>query len=138
MAGYSGLYVIGDVGGFLGSDGVNSIKMFILVGDASRQWLEPHYVDKTIKPMGKIRRIVPSAPNHRDSLLDACIAFFPQYFASCPSIVEVESALHDLDHLDFDAAPQKIPEKWGNLREEARALLVSMNIWSADFEPVKW
>ena len=59
VAGYSKLYVIGDPGGFQGADGVNPIQFLVLIGDGNRQWLEPHYFDASIKPIGKLARIVP-------------------------------------------------------------------------------
>ncbi|MDP2778376.1 MAG: hypothetical protein Q8O48_12110, partial [Anaerolineales bacterium] len=71
MAGYSKLYCVGGLGGYLGADGINPILLQILVGDADRQWLEPRYFDKRIKPLGGIRVIVPEAHNHPHSLLDA-------------------------------------------------------------------
>lgn len=132
VAGYSKLYVIGGQGGFMGADGVNPIEFMVLVGDADRQWLEPHYFDRSIKPIGKLRGIVPAGPDQPDSLLDACIAFCPQRFRSCPSLKEVEMALRDVVRLDFDACPQEIPAAWSRLREEARPLLAAMSIWRAD------
>ena len=104
----------------MGADGVNPIEFMVLVGDANRQWLEPHYFDRSIKPIGKLRVIVPAGPDHPDSLLDACIAFCPRHFSSCPSLAEVESALRDVERLDFHASPEQIPEAWPRLREEAR------------------
>lgn len=137
MAGYSKLYVAGGLGGFMGVDGVNPIKFLIFVGDADRQWLTPHYLDRSIKPIGKLRVIVPSGPDHPDALLDACIAFFPRHFKSCPSLAKVESAIGNADRLDFDSHPQEIPEAWSRLREEAKPLLAAINIWQADLEPIK-
>ena len=57
MAGYSKLYVVGGLGGFNGYDGVNPIEFLVLVGDADRQWLEPHYFDGSIVPIGRLRVI---------------------------------------------------------------------------------
>lgn len=48
MAGYSKLYVVGGLGGFMGADGVNPIDFLVLVGDADRQWFEPHYFDRSL------------------------------------------------------------------------------------------
>lgn len=121
----------------MGADGVNPIEFLVLVGDADRQWLEPHYFDRSIMPIGRVQVIVPPGPDHPDSLLDACIAFCPRHFRTCPSLGEVESALRDADRLDFDARPQDIPPAWANLREEARPLLAAMSIWRADLVPIK-
>jgi len=136
VAGYSKLYVVGGLGGFMGADGVNPIEFLVLVGDADRQWLEPHYFDKSIRPVGRLRVIVPAGPDHPDSLLDACIAFYPQHFRSCPSLEEVESALREAERLDFHARSQEIPAAWASLREEARPLFAAMNIWRADLIPI--
>src|SRR5205814_490033 len=132
MAGYSRFYVVGGPGGFMGADGVNPIEFFILVGDADRQWLEPHYFDRSIKPIGRLHVIVPAGPDHPDSLIDACVAFCPRHFRSCPSLPEVESALAHEDRLDFDVRPQAIPAAWIRLREEARPRFAAMDIWRAD------
>jgi hypothetical protein len=70
-------------------------------------------------------------------LLDACIAFCPRQFKSCPSLREVEAALRDTDGLDFNTGRDRIPKAWGNLREEARPLLAAMNVWEADLVPLK-
>jgi hypothetical protein len=137
MAGYSKIYVVGDLGGFMGTDGVNSIEFMVLVGDADRQWLEPHYFDRSITPIGRLRSIIPAAPNHPDSLLDACIAFCPRHFRPCPSLAEVESALRDAERLDFQGCPQEIPATWFRLREEARPLFAGISIWRADLLPVQ-
>ena len=137
MAGYSKLYVVGGLGGFMGADGVNPIEFLVLVGGADRQWLEPHYFDRSIRPIGRVRVIVPAGSDHSDSLLDACIAFCPRYFRSCPSLAEVESALQEADRLDFDAHPQEIPAAWASLRKEARPLFAAMNIWRADLVPIE-
>ena len=130
------MYVVGGLGGFEGVDGVNPIEFFILVGNADRQWLEPHYYDQSIKPLGNIRMIIPAGPNHPNALLDACIAFYPQHFRFCPSFAEVESTLGETSRLDFDTATEDIPLAWNKLREEARPLFAEMNIWGADFVPI--
>ena len=136
MAGYSKIYVVGGLGGLMGADGVNPIEFLVLIGDADRQWLEPHYFDKSIRPIGRLRVIVPVGPDHPDSLLDACIAFCPQRFRTCPSLKEVESALREAERLDFHTCSQEIPAAWVSLREEARPLFAAMNIWRADLVPV--
>jgi hypothetical protein len=79
----------------------------------------------------------PSGPSHPDSLLDACIAFCPRHFASCPSLREVEAAAGDAEDLDFDACPQNIPTGSARLREEARPWFAQMNVWRADLVPLE-
>lgn len=107
MAGYSKLYVVGGLGGHMGADGVNPIEFLVLVGDAGRQWLEPHYFDRYDRALGRVQTIVPAGPDHSDSLLDACIAFCPRNFKACPSIGEVEAAVRGADRLDFDGDPRE-------------------------------
>ena len=121
----------------MGADGVNPIEFLVLVGDADRQWLEPHYFDSSNLPLGSLRIIVPARPNDPDSLLDACIAFCPQHFRSCPSLAEVEPELADVDRLDFHLHPEAIPAAWVKLREEARPRFAAMNIWQADLVPLE-
>jgi len=131
MAGYSALYVVGGLGGFQGADGVNPIEFLILIGDAHRQWLEAHYFDPRIKPLGRVRRIVPAGPNNLNMLLDASIAFNPERFARCPSLSSVTAAVGELEMLDFDTG-ESVPQQWNELREEARPIFAKMNIWRAD------
>jgi len=130
------MFVFGGLGGFMGADGVNPIEFLILVGEGGRQWLEPHYFDTSITPIGRLRTIIPEGPNHPNSLLDACIAFCPRYFSSCPSLAEVDLALQDAERLDFDADAASIPAAWAKLREEARPLYAALNRWQADLVSV--
>lgn len=109
MAGFSKLFAIGGLGGAQGVDGINPIWLQIWVGDSDRQWLQAHYVKRSIKPLGSISRIVPSAPNSPELLLDACLAFYPRHFASCPSLETVTSKLKGVELLDFNLGP--VPEE---------------------------
>ena len=127
MAGYSEFYVIG---GF-SNDGVNPIEMMILVGNSSRQWYTPHYFDASIKPLGSLDTLIPQAPSAEINLLDACIAFYPQKFAACPSLKIVEAAVKDKSRLDFDQSQGHTPNGWNELREEARPYFAEMHIWLA-------
>lgn len=139
MAGYGSLYVVGGTGGFMGSDGVNPIYFLILVGHGSSMWLEAHYFDPSIEPIGKLTVIIPERPDtsEEDLLLDAVLAFGPSYFASrCPSLTTVTQKLKNTKCLDFNAAPEDVPAEWYALREEARPLLRKMNIWRGDLTPV--
>ena len=119
MSGYSKIFVVGNTG----FDGINPIYLQILVGNSDRQWLEPHYFDKTIQPIGKIRTIIPEKPDDSNSILDACIAFAPKFFEECPSMKAVSELLQGFDRLDFDIHKEKIPDLWYKLREEARGIL---------------
>jgi hypothetical protein len=136
LAGFSKLYFIGGLGGFQGADGVNPILMQIWVGDAGRQWLEPHYIDRSIKPIGAIKTLIPEGPIDPHSLLDACIAFFPKHFEKCPSFAETVLLLEDATTLDFDLAKQNIPVVWQKLREEAQPYFNRLHIFEAVLRPV--
>jgi len=132
MAGFSRLYCIGGLGGFQGADGINPISFQILVGDSDRQWLEPHYFDDTLKPIGKIGIIIPEGPDDPNFLIDACIAFAPKYFEKCPSLEQVKQALQSFKVLEFDREKEKIPQSWVELRKEALPIFEKMNIFKAD------
>lgn len=132
MAGFSRIYCIGSLGGFEGADGLNKISLQIFVGDGNRQWLEPHYLDENLAPIGNIQKIIPEGPNHPNSLIDACIAFSPSNFNMCPSIPQVNEELMNVDFLDFDAGKEKIPKLWEQLRKEALPHFEKLNIFKAD------
>ena len=137
MAGFSKLFVIGGLGGFQGADGVNPISMQIWVGDADRQWLQAHYVDRSIKSLGAIKTLVPEGPDDPNSLLDACIAFFPKHFEECPSLTEVSILLAGATRLDFDRDEPKVRVIWRKLREEARPYFKRLHIFEAVLQPIK-
>lgn len=134
MAGYSKIYCVGGEGGFLGADGINPIDFQILVGDADRQWLEVHYFNRDIKPIGRARVIIPAGPDHPDSLIDACLVFFPEYFESCPSLAKVVKTLGNVSRIDFHLGGE--PSGWAQLREEARPLFKYLVIYKADLQKV--
>ena len=136
MAGISKLYVIGGLGGFQGADAANPIQIQIWVGDADRQWLEPHYIDRSIKPLGAIRSIVPEKPDDPVALLDACIVFFPKHFEQCPSLAKAAVSLEGVTHLDFDQGKKTIPTIWPKLREEARPYFKRLHIFEAVLQPI--
>jgi len=134
MAGFSKFYVFGGAGGFQGADGVNPIAFLVLVGDGNRQWMEPHYFDPSIAPIGRIRSIVPDEPGAPDALLDAFLAFYPSGFESCPSMAGVREALKDATSLDLGS--KGVPRAWKTLRQEARPLFEQMMVWEARLEPL--
>ncbi len=137
MAGFSKAFVIGGEGGYMGSDGINPIEMFILVGDADRQWLEPLYVNKTLTPIGKITKIIPHGPDDPEMLLDACLAFAPKYFMACPSLKEISQELRNETRLDFHIGNPDISEKWDRLRIEARGFYSELPVWSCNFTKIE-
>lgn len=134
MAGYSKIYCIGGEGGFLGADGMNPIDFQILVGDGDRQWLEVRYFSRDIRSMAKIKVIIPSGPDHPNSLIDACLAFFPEYFESCPSLAQVVEGLGNVTRIDFHFDGE--PSGWAQLREEAKPLFKYLVIYKAELQKV--
>ena len=134
MAGISKIYCIGGEGGFLGSDGMNPIDFQILVGDANRQWLEVQYFNKDIRPIGRVRVIIPKGPDHPDALIDACLAFFPEYFESCPSLAQVVEALGNVPRIDFHLDGE--PSGWAQLRKEAKPLFKYLVIYKTELQKV--
>ena len=137
MAGYSKLYVVGEEGGFMGADGVTNVALQIWVGEGNRQWLEPHYFRAPARGIAKVSRIVPAGPDHPDALIDACIAFYPDFFRTCPSLAEAELVLNDTELLDFDMGRSNVPVIWKKLREEARPRFKQLCIMQARLEPVE-
>jgi hypothetical protein len=138
MAGYSKLYCIGGLGGSEGADGINPIGLQIWVGNSSRQWLEPHYFDNDITPIGHIKVIVPRGPDDPNALLDACIAFYPEAFAQCASMAVVQSKLARAETLDFDLGENEIPQEWHQLRKEAQGPFRELHIFEADLKMISF
>lgn len=137
MAGFTKIYCIGSGGGFLGQDGPNQILAQIWLGEGERQWYEARYFDDELGAMGRLRVIVPPAPDGTDNLLDACIAFFPAAFEGCPSYRKVMEQLGAVERLDFHARPGEVPEAWSQLREEARSAYADLALWSAEIQPAE-
>jgi len=136
MSGYSKIYCIGGFGGFQGADGINPIYFQIWVGDADRQWLEVHYIDRSIKPLGQINTIIPESPNNPNGLIDACIAFYPKHFNKCNSLKLVREKISSFDSLDFHLGLKKIPKEWFMLRKEALPFFQKLNIFEGKLWPV--
>ena len=125
----SKIYCIGVEGGFMGSDGLREIHLQILVTDSDRQALVAYHLDRHIRPMGKVKVIIPAGPDHPDALIDACLAFYPKYFASCRSLTQVAEALTNATRIDFHLDGE--PTGWARLREEARPLFKELVIYEA-------
>ena len=129
MSGYTRAFYIGGRGGFQGADGINPIDLQILVGDGNRQWLEPIYYSEAYRPIGNIRVIIPEFPDHSNALLDACIAFAPRYFESCPSLSRVSKTLATATRIDFNL--DVAPEGWEALREEASSIFENLPVYGS-------
>jgi hypothetical protein len=136
VAGFSRFYVFGGQGGYEGADGVNPVALMILQGEGARQWFEAVYVDPELDRLGKIRTVIPAAPDHADGLLDATIAFFSVNYRESASFSAVRDALGDAEVLDFDLGVSEIPQAWAELREQARPIFAGLNIWRADLVPI--
>lgn len=129
MAGYSRIYCVGGRGGYRGSDGINPMLFQILVGDADRQWLDVHYFDAAMRPIGRIHTIVPESPDQPDMLLDACIAFYPDFFREIPFLPVIRQRLEGVERLDFNAG--SIPREWSEMRSLARPFFRRLSIYRA-------
>lgn len=134
MAGYTKIFCIGGLGGYQGADGINPIEMQIWLGEGNRQWLEPHYFDNRLKPLGKLRTIIPRGPFDHDALVDACIAFYPAHFKDCPTLAQVEKTLGDIEVFDFDISEDQVPKLWSQLRKEAQNKFNELHIFWADLQ----
>ncbi len=137
MGGFAKIYCIGGKGGLQGADGINPIALQIWLGEGDRQWLEGHAFDPSIRPLGGIKTVIPEKPNHPDALLDACLAFHPNAFESCPALAEVRRAIGNAESLDFNLGKSKVPAAWPRLREEARPVLRGLVIFEAALRPIK-
>ena len=81
-----------------------------------------------IELRGKISTMVPGGVNDQNSLLDACIAFAPNFFDACPTLKKIQDELKDSEFLDFDLDKDKIPKDWKQLRREAAPIFEKLNI----------
>lgn len=133
MAGIYKLYVVGGRGGFMGADGANPVSLLILVGAADRQWLEPVHIDRSLKPLGRVRTIIPERPDDPLSLLDACLAFAPKLFKGCPGLEEIGKELAGTERMDFHLN-SGIPPGWQRLREQAAPFMREIPAWSAELK----
>lgn len=132
MAGFRTIFCIGGLGGFLGADGINPIILQIWQGDADRMWFEPHYFVPNLKPIGDIKAMVPCFPEMEHSLIDACIAFYPEHFSQCRSLQKVEHELRGKTHLDFHLDGP--PAHWEALRAEAARYFKRLYIFEAQLK----
>lgn len=137
MAGIYKLYVVGGAGGYMGSDGVSPVEFMILVGVGSRMWMEPSYHNRALTPLGNVRTIIPEGPTSPDAVLDACLAFAPEYFAACPSMAAVRAEVGTREQLDFDGGTERVAPSWRALREEARDEFARIGLWEAELTALR-
>ena len=84
--------------------------------------------------MGRVKVIIPAGPDHPDALIDACLAFFPEYFEPCPSLAQIVEVLGNVSRIDFHFDGE--PSGWAQLREEARSLFKYLVIYEAQLNKV--
>jgi hypothetical protein len=136
MAGFSRIFCVGDLGGFKGADGINSVYGQVLVGEGNRQWLEAKYFKDDLKSLNDIKVIIPEGPEHKYMLLDSFIVFFPDFFKKCPSFEKVKTKLKEVKKLDFNLKKDEIPEEWEDLRKEALPIFKRLNVFWASLKNV--
>lgn len=137
MAGYSTVYAFGKPGGFNGCDGVNRIEFMLLEGSAGRMWYSVKHFTDNYAPMGKVEVFIPQEPYEPFALLDACLLFAPQLFASCPSLATAQRQIGSKKRIDFDAEPELITAEWRALRSEAYDIYSKMPAWRGDLKEMK-
>jgi hypothetical protein len=76
--------------------------LLILQGEGDRQWLRVFYLENDIQPLGKIKTVVPEAPDGANNLLDACIAFFPEWFKESKVLQTMKKELSQTEFLDLN------------------------------------
>ena len=137
MAGYFKIYMIGGSGGFLGSDGINPIKLQILVGTSDRQWLEPKYFDDELQSIFGITHMIPSSPVNDQNIIDGLIVFAPDLFIkSCPLIDDAYKYFDDLGKKRIDMGKDQ-PEFWGELVQQAQLTFDNIKLYKADIEDLR-
>lgn len=137
LGGITKLYLVGTPGRRGAIDG--RPVLVLLVGTASRVWIEPLYIAPDVAPLGHLWAVVAADAADPVVVLDSCIAFFPEWFAPCPTLARVREQMQDLDVLDLTGAPRALPAGWAALRHEAcdrfRELIVveaSLVPWAGD------
>lgn len=106
-------------------------KFIILEQQGNRTSLQVFYLDTNVKPIGNIRRVVPGEPDSPTAVMDAVIAFYPEWFAECKSLTGIAEQLKDKDVLDLNLS---MPGGWEQLREEASPYYFRLRIDIAKFE----
>jgi hypothetical protein len=132
---YSAIYLIGTLNRAREEEGQHPIAMQILVGEGGNQWLEPHYFDRSLRPLGDVELMISSGPGSANALIDACIVFLPEYFVRCPALQTMQLALAGVTCLDFSCR-DSIPRAWEDLREQARPYFALLDIRRAVLQPL--
>lgn len=106
-------------------------QLLLLQGEGGRQWLQVFYLDDNIRPIGKIKSMVPESPEGAYNLLDACITFFPDWFGKCKTLQSVKEELSQKEFFDLDLEK---PSDWDTLRDEALSRFKALRINTASFD----
>lgn len=120
-------------------------SLVIFRGDGDSVWYQPRYFDHTLKPIGKIHKIIPYAPDVPEQLLDSVITFAPKFFESCPSLEIVQEKLKNKHFLNFGNL-KSIPKEWTDLKFEAISLLgkkleldeEKVGVFSTELKPISF
>jgi len=91
----------------------------IFLDGSDRMWLKAKYFDISIKPIGKIKILIPNGPFDPDMILEALLVFAPVIFESCPTIKIIKDKLKDKQKLQLDGS-EVIPTEWNILLQEAK------------------
>lgn len=133
LGGITKLYLVGAPGRRGAADG--RPVLVLLVGTASRVWIEPLYIAPDVAPLGRVWAVVAADAGDPLVVLDSCIAFFPDWFAPCPTLERVRERMRDQDVLDLSRAPHALPDGWAPLRLEARERFRELIIVEASLAP---
>jgi len=104
-------------------------KFQVFVSSDPRPRFDVNYLDRSVTQLGAVRSIFPENSSDSRSLVDACIAFFPEQFRGCPSLRVVEKMLRQVRELDFQSKPT--PPEWRRLRSEAEEAFKHLRIYEA-------
>ncbi|KRE48371.1 hypothetical protein [Paenibacillus sp. Soil724D2] len=133
------MYVIGGLPKGLPVEWCRQEKMEvlqILEGNSDRQWYQSRVISAHVKPIGRIKVIIPEGPDLPDAVLDACLAFYPSFFTECPTLPIVQKKLQNATRLDFDLDLEAIPPEWSMLREEARPVFDRLDVYEIKVKKV--
>jgi len=138
MAGYVSTYFIENSDGVDGYDGIRKIDLVIAVGASDREWLSPlKFRTKAIeKPLWKIDTIIPNPKQYYNCIIDAVIAFAPQFFSKCPLVYEVAKEIGKNNRIDFNEKSQ-IPKSWDLLRAQATPIFEKLSIYEARLSSIR-
>lgn len=123
MGGIGSLYVV--------SQGMTP-WVVLLVGRGSREWIEPLYASAGFAPLGRIWAVLPAGPDDPLAVLDACLAFLPEHFASVPGFSRAQAAVAEHEELDL---ARELPPAWYELRRQAEARWRELRVARATLEP---